>query len=60
MSRLRSLLRKLQAEFYNGGPPMRMERLTGSIEELQARFDHLAGGPRKQHSDRIWKRLELT
>jgi hypothetical protein len=45
MSRLQSLLRKLQAEFYNGGPPMRMERLTGSIEELQARFDHLAGVP---------------
>jgi hypothetical protein len=45
MNRLQSLLRKLQAEFYNGGPPMRMERLTGSIEELQARFDHLAGVP---------------
>jgi hypothetical protein len=49
MSRLRSLLRKLEAELYNGGAPMRMERITASIEELQARFDHLAGCCRNDH-----------
>jgi hypothetical protein len=31
MSRLQSLLRKLESELYNGGPPMRLEWVAGAI-----------------------------
>jgi len=44
-ARIQSQLRKLETEMYNGGPPMRLERVATSIEKLQARFDHLAGVP---------------
>jgi hypothetical protein len=44
-SRVQSQLRKLEGEMFNGGPPLRLERLRGSIEELQGRFDFLAGVP---------------
>jgi hypothetical protein len=37
MSRLQSLLRKLEAELYNGGYPTRMERLMASIGETRVK-----------------------
>jgi hypothetical protein len=45
MARLQALLRKLEAELYNGGPPMRMERVAEAIAGRQSRYDHLAGVP---------------
>jgi len=45
MARIQGLLKKLEAELYNGGPPMRLERVAATIEDRQRRYDHLAGVP---------------
>jgi hypothetical protein len=45
MAPIQGLLKKLEAELYNGGPPMRLERVAATIEDRQRRYDHLAGVP---------------